>query len=223
MRLARQPGVVLADEVGMGKTFVAMAVAASVVLERGDTGPVVVMCPPSLREKWPKDWNVFSEVCLTASFGGRLRCATAASGIEFLRLLDDPPNRRRHIVFLTHGALNRTIGDGFARLAVIKRAFKNRKSLGEEKESFRRWASRLVRLDWVERHSEGLLGSLLDQPYDQWLARLHRADAVAEDSIQDDPVPQHLADVLEEMTRDDLDDVVEQLRQLPQTGVQESG
>jgi len=32
-RLTRQPGVILADEVGMGKTFVALAVAVSVALE----------------------------------------------------------------------------------------------------------------------------------------------------------------------------------------------
>ena len=37
-RLGRQPGVVLADEVGMGKTFVAMAVATSVIIDRPDAG-----------------------------------------------------------------------------------------------------------------------------------------------------------------------------------------
>lgn len=44
-RLERQPGVVLADEVGMGKTFVAMAVATSIILDREGDGPVVVMVP----------------------------------------------------------------------------------------------------------------------------------------------------------------------------------
>ena len=54
---ARQPGVVLADEVGMGKTFVAMAVAAAIVIDRLDQpngGPVIVMVPSSLSDKWPK-------------------------------------------------------------------------------------------------------------------------------------------------------------------------
>ena len=63
-RLAEQPGVILADEVGMGKTFVALAVAASVALARRDDGPVVVMVPPSLKHKWPRDWDVFREHCL---------------------------------------------------------------------------------------------------------------------------------------------------------------
>src|SRR4051812_35406973 len=106
-RLRRQPGVILADEVGMGKTFVAMAVATSILLERGDAcDPVVVMSPPSLREKWPKDWNVFTEMCLPLSMKARYRSARANSGIEFLRLLDDPPGRRAQVIFLTHGALN---------------------------------------------------------------------------------------------------------------------
>ena len=48
-RLVDQPGVVLADEVGMGKTFVALAVAVSVAWARPDGGPVVVMVPPSHR------------------------------------------------------------------------------------------------------------------------------------------------------------------------------
>ena len=136
-RLQRQPGVVLADEVGMGKTFVAMAVAVSILLERPESGPVVVMCPPSLREKWPKDWDVFTKKCLPTSLSRRFRAASADSGIEFLKLLDDPPDRKTHVVFLTHGAVHRAIGDGFAKLAVIKRAFKGRSSLNAQRQSFR--------------------------------------------------------------------------------------
>ena len=110
-RLHRQPGVVLADEVGMGKTFVAMAVAVSILLERGEDGPVVVMYPPNLREKWPKDWDIFKSKCLPNPVSGRLRAASANSGIEFLKLLDDPADRRAHVIFLAHGALHRAIGD----------------------------------------------------------------------------------------------------------------
>ena len=47
-RLSGQPGVILADEVGMGKTFVALAVAVSVALATKKRQPVVVMVPPSL-------------------------------------------------------------------------------------------------------------------------------------------------------------------------------
>src|SRR6202011_3123277 len=47
-RLAFQPGIVLADEVGMGKTFVALGVAMIAALNDRDKRPVVVMGPPSL-------------------------------------------------------------------------------------------------------------------------------------------------------------------------------
>ena len=46
-RLERQPGVILADEVGMGKTFVALAIATSIAL-RNPVGPVIVMAPTTL-------------------------------------------------------------------------------------------------------------------------------------------------------------------------------
>ena len=64
-RLRDQPGVVLADEVGMGKTFVALAVAASVALSDSRKRPVVVMVPPGLKQKWPQDFAVFRERCLS--------------------------------------------------------------------------------------------------------------------------------------------------------------
>ena len=70
-RFAERPGLVLADEVGMGKTFVALAVAASVALSDRKR-PVVVMVPPSLKEKWPRDFGVFAEQCLTDQLRGQI-------------------------------------------------------------------------------------------------------------------------------------------------------
>src|SRR5512139_2848249 len=63
-RLQHQPGLILADEVGMGKTFIALAVAASIALQDTQKRPVVVMVPSSLKDKWPKDFNLFNEKCL---------------------------------------------------------------------------------------------------------------------------------------------------------------
>jgi hypothetical protein len=61
---ARQPGVILADEVGMGKTYVALAVIASVARATRDSGrPVVVMVPPGLAHKWPREWDQFKRLC----------------------------------------------------------------------------------------------------------------------------------------------------------------
>src|SRR5262245_42088073 len=62
-RLCNQPGVVLADEVGMGKTFVALAVAYSVAI-RSPRGPVIVMVPANLVDKWEQDLKTFCELYL---------------------------------------------------------------------------------------------------------------------------------------------------------------
>ena len=215
-RLARQPGVILGDEVGMGKTFVAMAVAASILIGRPNQGPIVVMSPPSLRSKWPRDWEVFTKKCLNESLRCEFRAAVATSGVEFLRLLDDEQQRRNSLIFLTNGALHRSIGDGFVKLAVIKRAFKGRSSLAEQRQSFSRFAGRLLWLDWVERRAPGLLGTLLERPYESWLKIIHRSDQQLKERITDDPVPKHLAEVLESMGREELQGVVDGLRQLPQ-------
>src|SRR5690606_39775665 len=60
-RLDTRPGQILADEVGMGKTFVALAVAASVVLASRRKGQVVVMAPPSVLGKGERDFHTFTE------------------------------------------------------------------------------------------------------------------------------------------------------------------
>ncbi len=214
-RLERQPGVVLADEVGMGKTFVAMAVAASIILDRDDEGPVVVMVPPSLRGKWPRDWEVFQNECLSPEARTRIRSASAKSGIEFLQLLDDPPARRKHLIFLTHGALHHSLTDGFAKLAVIKRAFKNRPSLKQQRKNFYKFAGRLLPLRWFDSRAPELLGQLLECPYERWLRVIHRAHESFRQAVTDDPVPLPLQEALEGIGSEVLQPVVEELRKLP--------
>ncbi|MGH7265412.1 MAG: SNF2-related protein, partial [Candidatus Rokuibacteriota bacterium] len=172
-RLETQPGVILADEVGMGKTFVALAVAASVALARPDDGPVVVMVPPSLRQKWPKDWAVFREHCLRGAPRESLRAASARSGVDLLRLLDDPSDRRNAIVFLTHGALNRALTDEWVKLALIRRALHGRKVMGDlsaeqVREALPKFAGRILRSQWVDRKPPGLWERLLGRPPEEW-------------------------------------------------------
>ena len=215
-RFERQPGVVLADEVGMGKTFVAMAVAASVIIDRPDAGPVVVMVPSSLKHKWPKDWELFQEKCLARSGRRQIRAESAKAGVAFLKLLDDPPDRRAHIIFLTHGALHRSLKDGFAQLALIKRAFKGRSSLSAQRNKFHKFAGRLLRLDSsIERRAPGLLGELLERPYESWLHVIQRAHDAFRETITDDPVPAHLAQSLDAMESVELSGLVDALYGLP--------
>ena len=121
------------------------------------------MVPSSLKYKWPKDWALFQEKCLRRA--PEIRAQSAKAGVAFLKLLDDPVDRRAHVIFLTHGALHRSLQDGFAQLALIKRAFKGRSSLQKQRARFHRFAGRLLRLDSsIEHRAPGLLGDLLERP-----------------------------------------------------------
>jgi hypothetical protein len=211
-RLERQPGVVLADDVGMGKTFVALAVAASIILDDlGEGGPIVVMVPPTLREKWPADWEVFRQKCLAGNAGQRLSAKQADSGVKFLKLLDNPP----HLIFLTHGALHRALTDGFAKLAVIKRAFKGRPSLARQRHHFPKFAGRLLQMETtVEHRAPGLLGRLFEEPYAHWPVLLRRAHPDFS-QMHDHPVPARLQQALDGIEPATLQPLVEALRKLP--------
>jgi hypothetical protein len=166
----------------------------------------VPSCTPSLASSPP------------GKLRGRLRSSRVDSGVQFLCLLDDKPDTRSHVIFLTHGALNRAIGDGLAKLAVIKRAFKGRSSLAAQRTNFQRFAGKLLGLDSsFEKRAPGLLGDLLDRPYESWFKTIQRANERLKEKFTDDPVPRHLAEVLEQMSSEDkeLTDLVEELRFLP--------
>jgi hypothetical protein len=208
--LEEQPGLILADEVGMGKTFVALAVAASVALARPEDGSVVVMVPPSLKQKWPKEWAVFREHCLRGEARERLQAESADSGVRFLRLLDDPPERRKAIVFLTHGALNRSLTDEWVKLALIRRALLWRTSREHVRRALPRFAGRLLRSQWVDRKAPDLWEKLLDNPPDRW-QRLMKAGGL-EEQAQDDPVPAPLVSAMEDL---DLARLLDALDALP--------
>ncbi len=213
-RLADQPGLVLADEVGMGKTFVALAVAASVALSDEQRRPVVVMVRPSLKEKWPRDFSVFAEKCLSAEARQRVRAASADTAVAFLKLLDDPEERRNSIIFLTHGAMHRGLSDGWVKLAVIQRALRGRHHTTPLRRTLSRCAGTLLRLGWVEKRCEDIWERLLNAPTKSWLKILRRRgiDAEGDDNL-DDPVPQAVAEALRDL---DLTEVYVMLQGLPQ-------
>jgi Helicase conserved C-terminal domain/SNF2-related domain len=215
-RLANQPGLVLADEVGMGKTFVALAVATSVALSDSRRRPVVVMVPPSLKEKWPQDFAVFSDRCLPPSIAREIRGVSADSAVDFLKILDDTKNHRRSIVFLTHGAMHRELRDGWVKLAMIQRALHRRHHTRRLRRALSRCAGQLLRLGWVTR-SEEIWGRLLDASSDSWLRILKRNGIKPEgDENQDsdsDPVPRAVVEVLRDF---DATKIYEALQEIPQ-------
>ena len=115
----------------MGKTFVALAVAYSTAV-RNPRGPVVVMVPPNLIDKWEQDLGTFCELYLEnrhpvscdKGIGRELtapdavRYGTARHSVDLMRLLDDPPRRRCHLILLAQGAMSRRQTDKWVRLGV---------------------------------------------------------------------------------------------------------
>lgn len=148
-RLAEQPGLVLADEVGMGKTFVALAVGVSIALINKElnphAGPIVVMVPPSVKDKWPRDFRVFFDRCMKPLARAKVQGATRTieNGLDFLRVLDDPEDRKLEVVFLTHGALSHGLNDVWVKLGLIKHVLAKRR-MTEVRAVFPRFAARLL-------------------------------------------------------------------------------
>lgn len=215
-RLADQPGLVLADEVGMGKTFVALAVAASVALSDAQRRPVVVMVPPSLKEKWPRDFSVFMEKCLPVEASRRVRAASADSAVAFLKLLDDPEERRNSIIFLTHGAMHRGLSDKWVKLAIIQRALHGRHHTEQLRRTVSRCAGQLLQLKSGNKPGEEFWRSLLDSRADSWLKILRRygINPDGKDGLDsDDPVPMAVIQALRGL---DLTQTYEMLHDLPQ-------
>jgi hypothetical protein len=183
-RLADQPGLVLADEVGMGKTYVALAVAISVLEATRRKRPVVVMVPPAVAEKWPTEWEVFSQRCLPANHGLRASLAAVRRGSDFLKLLDDPAATRSHLIFLTHGALTSNLHDPFMRLALLRRAMLRRRDLANHRRAVARFADSLLN---DRRFDEDTAAALLEVPVGQWRDVWERRRP--QHPLDDDPVP----------------------------------
>ena len=213
-RFAERPGLVLADEVGMGKTFVALAVAASVALSDRKR-PVVVMVPPSLKEKWPRDFGVFTEQCLGDELRSRVRCSSAETGVQFLKRLDDPPERRASLIFLTHGAMSRTLTDGWVRLAIIHRALFRRKD-SRLRAAVGRCAASLVEVASRTWRQQELCPALLASPPETWLDVMRKHNYEPDDG--DDPVPGVVIKGLENFDTEEVYAALEQHIPRNQTG-----
>lgn len=205
-RLGTQPGVVLADEVGMGKTFVALSVAAAAAWGDRRRRPVVVMAPSSLKEKWPRDAAVFAERCVRA--GKELRVRTASRGIDFFKLLDDPAKERAHIIVLTHGALHRRLSDPWNKLAILQAALSHQR-LGKRRKNLPRFVGTILR---AERRfgDEDLAAALLASKPATW------REVAADHGIflDDDPVPEAVCRALAKR-QVDLSPLQEHLGLLP--------
>ncbi|MBU1101436.1 MAG: DEAD/DEAH box helicase [Bacteroidetes bacterium] len=218
-RLDSQPGLILADEVGMGKTFVALAVAISVLLEDKQKRPVVVMVPSSLKEKWPKDLNIFKERCLPKKLADKLKFGFSDKAVDFLKFLDDPIEKKKSIIFLTHGAMSRGLTDGWVKLAIIRRAFFKRKGTSQLKTAFSRIAGDLLRLKWASNGKEEMWLELIEKHPSKWLKVLQKYNVDPENDnnpeTDDDPVPASIVEVLENMGTENFEELYQSLKNIP--------
>lgn len=189
--LCRQPGVILADEVGMGKTYVALGVVASVLLAtRGEGHPVVVMMPVGLASKWRMEWEQFKALCCNNRKDlDWVRDEDAHTPADFFRLLD-PSNRRRHLIWVTTSCFSRGLSDPWIKLALVRLARKRTKMDRETKRRLYKWATSLVKLRRYRQLDEEMIEQLMTEPPDQWRSILINNDILAKDDP--DPIPRHL-------------------------------
>lgn len=199
--LAQRPGVILADEVGMGKTYVALAVAASILqATRGRQGPVVVMVPPNLRNKWSREWEQFKAVCTRDGQAGAfnwIRAATVQSATGFFREIDGRGQAPSHLVFMPSTAFTQALSDPWVRLVMIRIARSRTRLDVDMKGRLQRWLSRLVGLHSRIGSDPVLVEDLLGLPPDEWHGYLLERGVLGEDD--QDPVPEQLLRVQDQL------------------------
>ncbi len=86
--LESQPGVVLADEVGMGKTYEALGIIAAWTHDRPDARTLILTPGPDLNRKWEKELRAVGDAQrpMYQGFRGRFGCAwSLAELVETLR------------------------------------------------------------------------------------------------------------------------------------------
>lgn len=192
-RLGDQPGIVLADEVGMGKTFVALGVATVAALADRRKRPVVIMVPSSLHEKWPRDFAVFKERVIKRPGDTSLRAEPVTSALDFFRLIESEAKSRPHIIFLKHGAFHVQNIDQWVRLALIKRAISGM-HLGEKRSALPRFAAGLLRTRSSYNDPE-LFAKLLRIPNREWRYVIN--DHYRDRQLTEAPVPEAIQRVLD--------------------------
>ncbi|MFN2315797.1 MAG: helicase-related protein, partial [Gemmatimonadales bacterium] len=225
------PGVVLADEVGMGKTFVALA-AVYAVARQAKSGPVVIMVPANLVDKWIQDLRSFCQLYtpgveavpkeldgdLQKRAPDRLLFGVARHSVEFMRLLDDPLQARCQLILLAQGAMSRQQSDKWVRLAFIAEAFRRhgrRAGLSRVKRTAHRFLGELLEAlgeQRVHESDEGIWEELIRLHPDKWKDRYNGGVRSVGRQLTDDPVPKAL---IRSMQHLDLDVMARALELLP--------
>jgi hypothetical protein len=194
-RLKDQPGLILGDEVGMGKTFVALAVAATHIV-RMPGRPVVVMVPAEVLAKWERDCNAFRDMCLRSEAErAQFRVRAATTGLDFLKALDEKAPNHPTLILLSHTALSRTLTDKWARLALLQAAVKGRHGVGKVRARIANFGRHLLGMG--RQVKKELLRRLLDKHPSEWKPVLVEAGLL--EANADDPVPRLFIETVEQL------------------------
>lgn len=232
-RLRQQPGVILADEVGMGKTFVALAVAYSVAVH-SPRGPALIMVPPNLIDKWEQDLKAFCALYLDAREPMRrddtttrlspgataVRYGVARHSVELMGLLDDSPQERCHLIFVGQGSMARRQTEKWVRLALIAEALRRHGRGGADrlikvKKQIYRFLARLLWAIGEEKANElgeHLWHKLLRTAPSGWKKIYNDAFQDPTRHLTDDPVPKSVYRTLDRMN---LANLAESLKGMP--------
>ena len=120
--------------------------------------------------------------------------------MDFLKFLDDPPTRRKSILFVIHGAMSRGLDDKWVMLALIAQAIKGRWGSNQVRAALSRTIGKIMVMTWVERNGTEIWCELLATPPSQWLNLLPKRgiDPEGDNDSQtdDDPVPQAVLGIL---------------------------
>ncbi len=188
--LSRQPGIVLSDEVGMGKTYVAMAAIASVLISTRGNPPVVVMVPPGLVTKWQAEWQQFRATCVVdPGVLARFRDTPVRNPTDFFRAVGDPATRA-HLIWMSTRCFSLGLQDPWVKLALCRIARGRTRMSRETRERFYKFADVLVRMKSRRNVTPDLVRRLMGLPLADWHAHLVAAGLIGEG----DPgtVPRHL-------------------------------
>ncbi|MCO5143895.1 MAG: DEAD/DEAH box helicase [Oligoflexia bacterium] len=210
----RQPGLILADEVGMGKTFVALSVAVSSHMSDPDRRPIVIMVPPSLMSKWESDFEEFKGCIKDEAISRSLQCAKAFTAEDFLKLFDDPIERRKTVVLLKYGATASGLSDPWVKVALIKRAIKGRKNISDLYTSLSRYMASIIDLKMKSNRlgddSEEFWIRILNSSPSEWVKIINRYEFNKE-PIKDDPVPKAIEKALEKLPTEEVNNLFAEL------------
>jgi superfamily II DNA or RNA helicase len=200
-----QPGVVLADEVGMGKTYVALAVVASVLTLTRGRRPVIVMMPPGLADKWQAEWQQFrAHCCVSEGALDWVRDAYVHRPTDLFRLLED---KSAHLVWMTTNCFSRGLQDPWVKLGLIRLARSRTRMDPDTKNRLFKWAPSLVQLKSSGLTPE-LASRLLTASTDQWRKLLIEEGVFGDDTP--DPIPDYLRRHQDDL---DWDALIDMLRQ----------